>query len=251
MPRFGVKEVANVMFQNLVTGKIDLYLDTLKMSNLENAVESVYATGGQGGGRLVGWDFGRTANFVIQDALLNPKAIAMQAGTELEKKVETIYERFVTVSTDDGNGNSLIQLEHQPIEGSVQVFLTADGYAQDDDVPTPSITIDGSNLKVPSAALPVGQQVIVYYAWESAATAEVITIKSDKFGGFYRVIGKTFWRNEATGLDERVQIVIPKAKISSNFTLTMQPDGDPSVFDFNLDVFKDPASTDMVKLVRY
>jgi len=251
MPRFGVKEVANVMFQNLVTGKIDLYLDTLKMSNLENAVENVYATGGQGGGRLVGWDFGRTANFVIQDALLNPKAIAMQAGTELEKKVETIYERIFTATTDDGNGNSQITLEHTPDAGSIQIFKSSDGYAQEEDVPNASITVDGSTITVPDAALPVGSTVIVYYTWQSTSNAEVITIKSDKFGGFYRVIGKTFWRNEATGLDEKVQIVIPKAKIVSNFTLTMQPDGDPSVFDFNLDVFKDPTSTDMVKLIRY
>jgi hypothetical protein len=59
------------------------------------------------------------------------------------------------------------------------------------------------------------------------------------------------WRNEANSQDEMVQIVIPKAKISSQFTITMQPTGDPSVFDFNLDVFKDPNSTDMVKFIRY
>lgn len=250
MPRFGVKEVADVMFINLVTNKVDLFLNTLKMSNLENANESSYATGGQGDGRLVGWDFGRTANFVLQDALLNPKAIAMQAGTELEQKAEKIYERIVTVATDDGSGNSKITLEHTPV-GEVQVVKSSDGYAHEADIPNASVTVSGSDITVPSAALAVGEQVIVYYTWESAATAEVITIKSDKFGGFYRVVGKTFWRNEATGLDEKVQILIPKAKISSSFTLTMQPSGDPSVFDFNLDVFKDPTSTDMVKLIRY
>lgn len=250
MARFGVKEVSDVMLINLVTNKVDLFLDTLKMSNLENANESTYATGGMGAGRLVGWDFARTANFVLQDALLNPKSIAMQAGTELEKKVETIYERFVTVAVADG-ANSKITLPHAPDEDSVQVVKSADGYGHDEEVDKASLTISGTDITVPTAALAVGQQVIVYYTFQSAATAEVITIKSDKFGGFYRVVGKTFWRNEKTGLDEKVQIVIPKAKISSTFTLTMQPDGDPSVFDMNLDVFKDPSSTDMVKLIRY
>lgn len=245
MKQFGVKEVANVFFINLVTNKVDLYLDTLKMSNLENANESTYAIGGQGAGRLVGWDYGRTSNFVLQDALLNPKSIAMQAGTELEQKVEKIYEREVLAAFDDGEGNSKITLEQEPV-GKIQIEKL-DG----SEVPEASITVSGNELTVPSAALTVGSQVVVYYTWETTSTAEVITIKSDKFGGFYRVVGKTFWRNVETGLDEKVQIVIPKAKISSSFNLTMQPDGDPSVFDMNLDVFKDPSSTDMVKLVRY
>ncbi|EJW14020.1 hypothetical protein M5X00_29570 [Paenibacillus alvei] len=251
MARFGVKEVADVMLINLLTNKVDLFLDTLKLSNLENAAETVYANGGKGAPRLVSWDFGRTATFNIQDALLNPKSIAMQAGTELEKKVETIYERVVLMTTDDGSGNSKFTLEHTPDAGSVEIYETTDGYGQDKEVDKQTITVTGSDVTVPSASLAVGTQVIVYFTYQSTSDSEVITLKSDKFGGFYKVVGKTFWRSEATGKDEKVQIVIPKAKISSAFTLTMQPDGDPSVFDLNLDVFKDPSSTDMVKIVRY
>lgn len=243
--RFGVKEVANVFFINLVTNKVDLYLDTLKMSNLENANETSYAVGGQGAGRLIGWDFGRTANFVLQDALLNPKSLSMQAGTAIEKKIETIYERVDVVSEVDG-ANTKVTLDNVPDVGSVQIEK-ADGTV----VPDGSITISGNDVTVPTASLGVGELVTVTYTWQTATQADVITIKSDKFGGYYKVVGKTFWRSESTGLDEKVQIVLPKAKISSAFTLTMQPDGDPSVFDMSLDVFKDPKSTDMVKLVRY
>lgn len=254
MPRFGVKEVANVMFINLVTNKVEMYLDTLKMSNLENANESSYASGGQGAGRLVGWDFGRTTNFVLQDALLNPSALAMSAGTSLVKKAETIHERLVVTTVSDGSATpkSKIVLPEIPDAGSIEIHESADGYGHDTDaVAQASITVVGKDVTVPTATLAIGKQVVVYFTYQSAATAEVISIKSDKFGGYYKVVGKTFWRSETTGLDEKVQIVIPKAKISSSFNLTMQPDGDPSVFDFNLDVFKDPASTDMVKLIRY
>lgn len=251
MPRFGVKEVADVTFYNLLTGKPELFLDTLKLSNLENNAESVYANGGKGAPRLVGWDFGRTATFNVQDALLNPKAIAMQTGTQLEQKVEKIYMRERLVTIDDGSGNSKISLEQAPLTGSITVYETSDGYAHDKEVATASITVTGKDITVPSASLAVGKQVIVYYQYETASTVEVLTIKSDKYSGFYRVVGDTLWRNEATGADEKVQLVIPKAKIMSQFTLTMQPDGDPSVFDFNLDVFKDTNTTDMVKIVRY
>jgi hypothetical protein len=251
MPRFGVKEVADVTFYNLLTGKPDLFLDTLKLSNLETNAETVYATGGKGAPRLVSWDFGRTTTFNVQDALLNPKALAMQNGTELEQKIEEIYKRELLVAVDDGSGNSKITLEEAPVAGSITIYETTDGYDHRNEVPTGAMTVSGKDITVPAATLPIGQKVLVYYRYQTATAVEVLTIKSDKFSGFYRVVGDTLWRNEATGKDEKVQLVIPKAKIISQFTLTMQPDGDPSVFDFNLDVFKDPNSTDMVKFVRY
>lgn len=251
MARFGVKEVANCTFYNLLTGKPELFLDTLKMSNLENSAEEVFATGGQGASRLVGWDFGRTANFNLQDALLNPKAIAMQVGNDLEKKVEKVHDRMHVITTDDGAGNSLITLGSEPVAGTVYVYESADGYEHGTEVPSASMTISTNTIEIPSTELAVGSSVLVYYQYETTADAEVITISSDKFAGYYKVVGDTVWRNEANGADEKVQIIVPKAKISSSFTLTMQPDGDPSVFDFNLSVFKDTGSTEMVKIVRY
>lgn len=252
MARFGVKEVADCTFYNLLTGKPELFLDTLKLSNLENNAETTYATGGKSAPRLVGWDFNRTATFNIQDALLNPRAIAMQVGTSLEKKIEKVRKREYLVSGDDGSGNSEITLEKTPATGTeVYMYQTTDGYEHGVEVLKAQMTITTNKIEVPSATLPVGSKVIVYYQFETTADAEVITITSDKFGGYYMVTGDTVWRNESNGQDEMVQIVIPKAKVSSAFTLTMQPDGDPSVFDFNLDVFKDPNSTDMVKIIRY
>lgn len=249
--RFGVKEVVDGILYNLVTGKAELFMDTLKLSNLENAAETVYATGGKGAPRLIGWDFNRTATFNVQDALANPKAIAMQAGTQLEKKIETIFERVLAYTVDDGSGNSTFTLDETPDVGSVEIYETTDGYSQDKEVAKASITVTGKEVSVPAASLAIGKQVIVYFTYQTVSEAEVITIKSDQFGGYYRFVGKTVWRSEQTGQDEKVQIVLPKVKVTSNFTLTMQPDGDPSVFDMNLDVFKDPKSTDMVKIIRY
>lgn len=282
MARFGVKEVANVTFFNKLTGEPELYLDTLKMSNLENNAESTYSTGGQGASRLVGWDFGRTSTFTIQDALLNPKAIAMQLGTDLENKIETIRAREVVVATlDSVAGAYKLQLAEQiktSASGVVKPFIyitdpTGQAQLAKVDVTTvvptygtatvgsPAYTV--SEISIPDteidkaltkAGIAIGATevtLLVYYNFETTEVAETITVASDKFAGYYEVIGDTLWRNEATGQDEKVQLVVPKAKITSTFTMTMQPDGDPSVFDFNLDVFKDTNSTDMVKMIRY
>lgn len=248
MARFGVKEVADMIFYNLVTGEPELFLDSLKMSNLENNAETSYATGGKGAPRLVGWDFNRTATFTIQDALLNPKAIAMQTGVEAETKIERIHKRELTVAVDGGTGNAKVSLGEVPV-GNVILYTTADGYGHDAKVT--GTTVTGQDVEAPVASLPIGEKVIAYYEYETTADAEVITIKSDKFAGMYKAVGDTLWRNEKTGEDEKVQIVISKAKLSSAFTLTMQPDGEPSVFDFNLDVFKADGTTEMVKIIRY
>jgi hypothetical protein len=248
--RFGVHEVADLTFYNLINNKADLFLDSLKLSNLENNADSVYATGGSGAPRLVGWDFNRTVTMTAQNALLNPKAIAMQLGTQVEKKIETIYERFVGVAIADG-ANSKVTLPSAPSAGSVQVFKSVDGYGHDTEVDSASVTATGPDLAFPLATVAIGDQVIVYFTYQSTASAEVLTVKSNQFSGFYRVVGKTLWRNVANGADEKVQIILPKVKIVSQFTLTMQPDGDPSVFDMNLDVYKPADSTEMVKIVRY
>lgn len=61
--RYGIKEVANVYFQaladegNIKAGDIVLYLDTLKVSTIENTAENVSAQGGWGNPKLVTWDF--------------------------------------------------------------------------------------------------------------------------------------------------------------------------------------------------
>ena len=61
LDRYGIKEVADCTFYRIddQTGQPAepvLYLDTLKVSTLEQTAESVYAQGGKGNPRLIGWD---------------------------------------------------------------------------------------------------------------------------------------------------------------------------------------------------
>lgn len=60
----------------------------------------------------------------------------------------------------------------------------------------------------------------------------------------------TYARREDNGKDEFFQLVIPKAKITSENTLTMEAEGDPSTFSMNLKVLR-PANGPMMKLIKY
>jgi hypothetical protein len=77
-----------------------------------------------------------------------------------------------------------------------------------------------------------------------------IVISANSFPGTYYVTGDTYARSEASGKDEFFQFIIPKAKVQSENTITLEAEGDPSVFNMSLRVLR-PANGEMMKLVKY
>ena len=77
-----------------------------------------------------------------------------------------------------------------------------------------------------------------------------IEVSPNSFPGTYYITGDTYARSEKTGNDEFFQFIIPKAKVASENTITMEAEGDPSVFNLNLKVLR-PATGPMMKLVKY
>lgn len=82
----------------------------------------------------------------------------------------------------------------------------------------------------------------------NSSTDGTITINANTFPGTYTVVGKTFARDEKTGKDHLFTFVIPKAKIQSETTLTMEAEGDPSVIGMTLKVLR-CKNGDMMQLI--
>lgn len=78
---------------------------------------------------------------------------------------------------------------------------------------------------------------------------DTVVINANKFPGTYSVIGTTYARNESNGKDHVFKFIIPKAKIQSETTLTMEAEGDPSVIGMTLKVLR-TKNGDMMGLVR-
>ena len=93
--KFGVREIANVVFKaknlqkigpyTFAKGQPVFYMDTAKTSTLEGAATTVYATGGRGNTRLIAWEGEKTLTFTVEDALLSPVSFAMLSGAGLFK----------------------------------------------------------------------------------------------------------------------------------------------------------------------
>lgn len=162
--RFGIKEVADVKFYNIdpitgaKTGDAVLYLDTLKVSNIESTAETAEARGGKGNAPLIIWDYGREITVTLEDALLSMETLALLFEGDLEP---------------------------------------------------------------------------------SGTNKNQIVINAYTFPGVYYVEGKTFARNEIDGKDHIFTFTIPKAKVQSETTLTMEAEGDPTVFNMTLRVLRD------------
>lgn len=104
---------------------------------------------------------------------------------------------------------------------------------------------DGKNV---ADALVSGTKYFCTY--DLAVTGSVIEISANSFPGTYYVTGDTYARNENSGVDEFFQFIIPRAKVQSENTITLEAEGDPSVFNLNLRVMR-PADGKMMKLVKY
>lgn len=114
-------------------------------------------------------------------------------------------------------------------------------------ITSPSV-YDASGSVVSSGSLaPDGKYFCTFKVGVEGSTIE---ISAQSFPGTYYVTGDTYARREVDGIDEFFQFIIPKAKVQSENTITLEAEGDPSVFNMNLRVMR-PADGVMMKLVKY
>ena len=149
MNRFGIREICDVVFKPLTSVDIGnqhfdayqpvLYIDTAKTSSLEGAATTVYAQGGQGNPRLIGWDGEKTLTFTLEDALMSPISFSILSGagvvkgrdadegkgidaqkvyvhTNYDMVAEKVGEQIVAkLSDEDRNGATLVVSKEAPV----------------------------------------------------------------------------------------------------------------------------------------
>ena len=82
--QFGLKEVANVTFYNIETGLPELFLDSLKVSTIEQTAENTEARGGWGNPSLITWDYNKEVNVTLEDALFSAASLRTIMGAGIE-----------------------------------------------------------------------------------------------------------------------------------------------------------------------
>lgn len=239
LDRYGIKEVADVTFYKIkedgTPGAPVLYLDTLKVSTIEQTAENTSARGGKGNPELITWDYGKEITVTLEDALFSAKSMAIMYGAVTNDGEAIINNNQTTILKTVNKANVYSKT------GNNGKFTTVGG--REIAIPTGATyyKADGSQGSVSD---------FDYVTFDLAIEGSVISISGGTFPGTYYVTGDTYARSETTGIDEFFQFILPKAKVTSEVTLTMEAEGDPSTFSMNLRVLR-PADGQMMKLVKY
>ena len=229
LERYGIKEVADVVFYEIDdTGKPGapvLYLDTLKVSTTEQTAENTSARGGKGNPELIMWDYNKEITVNLEDALFSMRSLAVMYGSEVASQTEIM--KTVFVKDIDADGKIHTQAGDIVVADCDPAYYTVDGQASS-----------------------AGAEDAMYVTIKIPVSGQEIVITPQAFPKTYYVTGDTYARSDINGEDEMFQFIIPKAKVLSEVTLTMEAEGDPSTFSMNLKVLRS-AEGQMMKLVKY
>ena len=255
--KFGVREIANVVFKAKNQQKIGpytfekgqpvFYLDSAKTSSMEGAATTVYATGGRGNTRLIAWEGEKTLTFTVEDALLSPISFAMLSGAGVIKGAansEKLIHFHQTTNAVIGNGE--IDLD-DALEANEKICPTAPIYVMKLDahgditgevIKNWAVDVGGRKLIRAAGADAVSGAVMVdYYVLKNEGTVSELQIDAENFAGYYYVEADTLFRRQSDGKDLPANLTFPNVKIQSNFTFSMASTGDPSTFTFTMDAF--------------
>ena len=252
LDRYGIKEVADVTFYELnqagePTHPV-LYLDTLKVSTIEQTAETSEARGGKGNAALIAWDYGKEINVTLEDALFSAKSMAIMFGNGTvkgyndEKSFIMKSEQFIATDTVLPTEATSAETA-KVVSGWNQAYTGPDGKVYKKINPK---FYDANGAQVSALA----NDEKFFCSFDLKVNGAVIEISANSFPGTYYVTGDTYARSETSGKDEFFQFIIPKAKVQSENTITLEAEGDPSVFNMNLKVLR-PADGVMMKLVKY
>jgi hypothetical protein len=267
--KFGIREAVDVVFKALAPvtigsttfakGEPVLYFDSLKTSTTEGTATTVYAQGGRGNPRLIAWEGDKAITFSFEDALISAEGMAILTGAGLleasgDNKVR-VHQKATVTGTIESKKVTVILTDAIPTNGTL---VTEDifGFILDSNEEISARLGAGTGT---AASIQFANEtdatgtvtVLVDYYVDMAAGAKEITITADQFAGYFYIEGDTLFRRQADGVDLPAQLVIPNAKIQTNFTFTMAPSGDPSTFTFTADAFPGKVKGNKTNKVLY
>lgn len=235
--QFGIKEVYNLNIVDFATNKPFIYVDYAEATTNENTAERTSLKGGQGYYKLMDFDHSKESTLKLTVPLVDIKLLAMLAGDDLVEGATSVFKREELTVADNG-GKMKITLSETPIDKTVVVHKLEGLRDYGKEVTVSNVT--GNKVELTGVA--DGEKVVVFYQYSSPATAKKFSIKANKFPKTVKIFGDGLWRDQETGMDKAVKMMIHKAKPQANFTLTTSG-SDVTTLEITFDLYpiKDAA----------
>ena len=243
--KFGIVTVVNATFYEVDGKKPLISFDTLKMSNITSEGQQKEIRGGQGAELLLQYDFGRTANIEITDALVSMGSLEylfggnMSTGTfKALRRQEGIIAATDAIPVPTGTLTN---------DSFVAIVINANGnrtkYPAPGVAPAETMTALNALIAADATGAAVGDKYILWYEKSYSTDGEDIdgdpagiremVLKASDFPPTVRFVGETVVLDADKGRKVAFIVEVPKFKLNANFTLSFDAEGDPSVFDFS------------------
>lgn len=268
LDKYGIKEVADVTFyginSNGTVGRPVLYLDTLKVSTIEQTAEQADARGGKGNPKLITWDYGKEINVTLEDALFSAKSMAIMFGNGGTNSVTDLRKTFVISVLQDltssecqtmiGVSGLKTLYNQKKISGFIvdgdDIYCEMGGNNRAKVSQYTVVTEKGVKLTASeTVTAKAGEKMFVTFNYQ--VVGQKIEVSANTFPGTYYITGDTYARSSVSGEDEFFQFIIKKAKVTSENTITLEAEGDPSTFSMNLTVLRPDDGSAMMELIKY
>lgn len=228
-------------------GEPILTLDTLKIANISSESSMKEVRGGQAATQLIIYDYARTINLEMQDALASMASLQYLLGAELTSQgVQKHVQKTITA----GTAGALVVTDCALVNGTELTLVEKN--ASGEPVASETITVSGTNVTVAdgdstiviaelSTLTPtVGDIYEVFGVASAASGASQITLQASSFTDNVKLVGKTFLIDQTSGQRRASEIIIHNFKLNPTFTLGFDSEGDAGVFDFSGMALEDP-----------
>lgn len=251
--RWAVRNVARCTFYDIATNEMLTFLEHLKSSGIETSSETVYARGGDGNPKLVGFSSNKESKVNLSSALFDNRAMALLTGNKIKVGVHEIYQRDVIPVV-----GGIATLKSTPKDDKLLslYIMGADGVEGQElklvvDTPTETdYSLAGKKITVDTSIVD-GTNLVAYFMVDTPENSQTITVSSDSFPAAFKLVMEVLVKDFHTKKLYPAQIIIPSAQMEDSWSFSFEPDGEPAPLDMPIEILKPANSNDMWTMTIY
>ena len=235
---FANREVAELTFCDFASGSPVLYIDWANVTSTSLTGETVYARGGMGAPKRVGFGGNREGTLSIETQMNCAKLYAIVTGGELSTTAEFLKRTVVKAAA----GALTLPEQNGTIVSSGLMV-----YAIEDDCGTPVEEVSLSEGQVIASSLVDGAEYVVYFMVKHDGDVQKLHIPGRVRLNAYKIYGRTLVKDEGDK-DHDARMIVYKATPQPQVDFSFSNSGDPGTMTltFDLAADKDDNVLDMV-----
>ena len=226
-PNMANKDVANLLFYTYKDGSPYLSFDRANVTTTGLTSDRTFATGGQGGGRRIGFDDNLGGTLTVETQITPMKLYAMIAGSAIgAKAIKPVREVLKA-----GEGGA-VTVTDTPMANS-EIYV----YAEDDDCGTAlKATVVDKTVTITDGEK--DSYYVVYYMVAKETGIQSVRFSTKHFPKAFTVYGDTWYKTED---DEIASLYLTyfKAQPQRSFEVSYSNTGDPGTLSITFDLLED------------